>query len=129
MIYHYEFALSSFVVLILFCILSLRRDYLPIRRNRFFRALLGMEGLTLVFDIVSSEMDAHRAILSGGGVARALRRLCRAHVRRALPRHELLLHAGHPHPVLRVPEPRHLPGPQDGRFEPPDGHAVFAGAQ
>lgn len=42
MIYHYEFALSSFVVLILFCILSLRRDYLPIRRNRFFRALLGI---------------------------------------------------------------------------------------
>lgn len=66
MIYHYEFALSSFVVLILFCILSLRRDYLPIRRNRFFRALLGMEGLTLVFDIVSSEMDAHRAILWWG---------------------------------------------------------------
>lgn len=44
MIYHYEFALSSFVVLILFCILSLRRDYLPIRRNRFFRALLAWRG-------------------------------------------------------------------------------------
>ena len=129
MIYHYEFALSSFVVLILLCILSLRREYLPIRRNRFFRMLLGMEGLTLVFDILSSEMDAHRAILSGGGVARALRRLRRAHVRLALPRHGLLLHAGHPHPVLRVPEPRHLPGPQDGSSEPRDSSALSAGAQ
>ena len=51
MIYHYEFALASAVVLILLCILSLRRVYLPIRRNFFFRALLGAEGLTLVFDI------------------------------------------------------------------------------
>lgn len=68
MIYHYEFALSSFVVLILLCILSLRREYLPIRRNRFFRALLGMEGLTLIFDIVSSEMDAHYPQFSSGAL-------------------------------------------------------------
>ena len=68
MIYHYEFALSSFVVLILLCILSLRRDFLPIRRNRFFRMLLGMEGLTLVFDILSSEMDAHYPQFSSGAL-------------------------------------------------------------
>ena len=68
MIYHYEFALSSFVVLILLCILSLRREYLPIRRNRFFRMLLGMEGLTLVFDILSSEMDAHYPQFSSGAL-------------------------------------------------------------
>lgn len=66
MIYHYEFALSSFVVLILLCILSLRRDYLPIRRNRFFRILLGIEGLTLIFDVLSSEMDAHYSLFSTG---------------------------------------------------------------
>lgn len=68
MLYHYEFALSSFVVLILLCILSLRRDYLPIRRNFFFRALLGAEGLTLIFDILSSEMDAHHALFSSGAL-------------------------------------------------------------
>ena len=66
MIYHYEFALASFIVLILLCILSLRRAYLPIRRNFFFRALLGAEGLTLAFDIVSSEMDAHHLLFSSG---------------------------------------------------------------
>lgn len=66
MIYHYEFALASFIVLILLCILSLRRVYLPIRRNFFFRALLGAEGLTLAFDIVSSEMDAHHLLFSSG---------------------------------------------------------------
>lgn len=56
--YHYEFTFASFIVLVLLCALCLGRNYLPIRRNFFFRCLLASEFVTLISDVLSSEMDA-----------------------------------------------------------------------
>lgn len=62
--YHYEFTFASFVILVLLSALSLGRDYLPIRRNFFFRCLLASEFATLIFDVLSSEMDIHYELFS-----------------------------------------------------------------
>ena len=57
--YHYEFTCVSFIVLVLLCALYLGRNYLPIRRNFFFRCLLASEFVTLIFDVLSLEMDTY----------------------------------------------------------------------
>lgn len=64
--YHYEFTFASFIILLLLSILSLSRNYMPTRRNFFFRCLLASEFVTLIFDVLSSEMDMCHGLFSPG---------------------------------------------------------------
>ena len=66
MTYHYEFTLAAGIVLAMLCIFAFSRTYLATRRNFSFRCLLAADVITMLFDVISSEMDMRHAEFSIG---------------------------------------------------------------
>lgn len=66
MTYHYEFTLAAGIVLAMLCIFAFSRTYLATRRNFSFRCLLAADVITMLFDVISSEMDMRHAEFSLG---------------------------------------------------------------